>query len=117
MATPQSRFPPQGYARCSAAHRRMEGAHALAKCLRVNRALVHLNVSQNTIGDAGALRLAKSLLTNATLTWLDLHDNPIGACGAAKLAECLRVNATLKHLDLWGCGKDSSMNTWLEYLD
>jgi hypothetical protein len=72
--------------------------------LRVNTALLTLDLSNNFFNDAGATQLAACLHANATLREVNLSSNDIGVAGATKLAECLRSNTALTSLDL-GCNR------------
>ena len=75
------------------------GATALAEILRT---LQQLNVSHNSIGDGGATALAEMLKENRTLQQLDVSSNSIGDVGATALAEMLKENGTLKQLNVSG---------------
>jgi Ran GTPase-activating protein (RanGAP) involved in mRNA processing and transport len=68
----------------------------LAEC----RALVHLDLSDNMIGSAGAESLAGVLGQCASLARLNLRNNGIGAAGAESLARVLGQCASLTHLNL-----------------
>ena len=48
-------------------------------------ALVHLNLYNNKIGDAGAESLAGVVAQCTALAYLDLRDNDIGAAGQNRL--------------------------------
>jgi hypothetical protein len=81
----------------------MTGPHAgwlaggvLAQC----RALVHLDLSENVIGPAGAGSLAGVLGQCRALVHLELSDNDIGAGGTESLAGVLPQCTALAHLDL-----------------
>jgi hypothetical protein len=58
-----------------------------------------LKLSNNSIGDKGALAFARILLSNTSLTNLSLGDH-ITSLGTQKLAESLTQNTTLKKLCL-----------------
>ena len=51
-----------------------------------------LNLSKNSIGDAGAQYLADGLKHNETLTTLHLRKNQVGDLGAQYLADALKTN-------------------------
>jgi hypothetical protein len=70
----------------------------LAQC----PALAHLDLSQNTIGDAGAESLAGVLAQCAALAHLNLFDNKIGDAGAGSLAGVLAQCPAVTHLNLSG---------------
>jgi len=78
-----------------------EGAIDLAEMLKVNKSLTRLDLSNNSIGDDGAIALAKMLKVNTSLEWLILSNNSIGDKGAKALAKTLKeVNRSLKCLIL-----------------
>jgi Ran GTPase-activating protein (RanGAP) involved in mRNA processing and transport len=68
----------------------------LAQC----RALVHLDLNDNDIGEAGAKSLAGVLGRCSALAQLTLWNNRIGAPGAESLAGVLAQCAALAHLNL-----------------
>ena len=76
------------------------GAEALAQALHHNSTLTQLDLSNNSISDAGAEALAQALHHNSTLTWLDLSNNSISDAGAVALAQTLHHNSTLTVLVL-----------------
>jgi Ran GTPase-activating protein (RanGAP) involved in mRNA processing and transport len=71
-----------------------------ARVLLANRNLKSLVLSNNNIGDAGAIELAVGLRQNNTLGLLDLDTNQIGSDGASALADALVANDALKGLNL-----------------
>jgi Ran GTPase-activating protein (RanGAP) involved in mRNA processing and transport len=72
------------------------GAHAaagvelIAEALAFNSSLLCLDLSDNKIGNAGALALAEALHSNKTLAELQLSDNKIGA----RMIGCYNCNAS-----------------------
>ncbi|KAG7457860.1 hypothetical protein MATL_G00231770 [Megalops atlanticus] len=62
---------------------------ALSTPRTANKSLLSLNLSFNSIGDAGAEYIAQGLRLNRTLLCLSLGSNHIGDSGAARLAEVL----------------------------
>ena len=76
------------------------GAVALAKAIQTNTTLTELKLSYNTIADAGAAALTVTIQTNTTLTRLDVSYNTITDAGAAALAEGIQINSTLTELNL-----------------
>jgi Leucine-rich repeat (LRR) protein len=68
--------------------------------LLANQNLKSLDLTNNYIGDAGALELAVALKQNNTLDLLDLNWNQIGSEGATALADALVTNDALKDLNL-----------------
>ena len=64
--------------------------------------LKRLELSNNSISDAGAVALAQALHHNSTLTYLSLCNNSISDAGAVALAEALHHNSTLTLLKLYG---------------
>lgn len=76
------------------------GAIALAKMLKLNSALIELQLNCNKIGDAGAIVLAEALEINRTLAYLYIKDNPeISDAGVNALFNVLRDNETLVSLE------------------
>ncbi len=59
-----------------------------------------MNLSSNTIGEAGAAAVAEALKRNNMLTTLGLDNNNIGEVGAAALAHALQGNTALTDLSL-----------------
>ena len=72
----------------------------LARALRSNCTLTHINLRYRTIRSPGASEIAKALLSNLTLTHLNLNGNGIDNCGAEDLAQALQSSCALKYLDL-----------------
>lgn len=84
-------------------------AVAIARALRGNTTVIHLNLAGNHIGNRGAIAIAEALWDNSTLKYINLsHQNTgrftgdhlldDGAAGAFAVA--LSRNSTLEHLDL-----------------
>ncbi|KAG0336628.1 hypothetical protein BG004_007956 [Podila humilis] len=76
------------------------GAQALAKFLKSNITVTHINLLWNKLEDDSAQALAIALETNTTLESLNLVSNSIGEAGARAFARALRVNTTLNILAL-----------------
>ena len=80
----------------------------LARAFYNNTTLTVLNMSENSVGERGALAMAKMLKHNTTLEEVHMHDamiyvvNPIGVVGAMALVESLAVNQHLKKLYISG---------------
>jgi Ran GTPase-activating protein (RanGAP) involved in mRNA processing and transport len=54
-----------------------EGTNAIAEALRRNETLKRLDLSSNSISEAGAMAILKALTErNCSLTWLNLECNP-----------------------------------------
>ncbi|XP_017277951.1 leucine-rich repeat-containing protein 71 [Kryptolebias marmoratus] len=62
---------------------------ALSTSTTANKTLLSLNLTFNSVGDAGAAHFARGLRLNRTLLFLSLANNQIGDSGAALLAEVL----------------------------
>ena len=75
----------------------------------MNSTVTELNLSWNSIGDAGATAIAEALRVNSTVTKLDLLGNSIGDAGATAIAEALRVNSAVTKL---GLSSNSIGVTW-----
>jgi hypothetical protein len=79
-----------------------DGVVALAAALRNSpagqptrlHALRTLYISNQPLGDEGAVHLASILQENSVLTWVNFQANQIGAAGATALAEALKSNTT-----------------------
>ena len=76
------------------------GASALAEALKVNKTLKTLDIGVNSIGYAGVTAFAEALVVNNTVTTLYVWSNSIGDAGASALAEALKVNKTLMALNI-----------------
>ena len=72
----------------------------LARALRSNCTLTHINLRRRAICSPGASEIAKALQSNLTLTHLNLNGNGINNCGAEDLAQALQSSCALKYLDL-----------------
>jgi len=68
--------------------------------LKLNSILKMLTLSNNQIGDEGAIALGEGLKVNTSLLALALHNNHIGDKGAIALNKNVLVNSTLKTLSL-----------------
>ena len=85
-----------------------EGMISLAKALSKCYALEKLNVSDNSISDAGATAIAEYLLPAhccGPLRWIDMSVNQIGEVGAKSIADALSSSSSssrIEHLDI-GC--------------
>jgi len=74
---------------------------ALTDSLKVNKSLLRIVLSSNSVNDYGADQIAGALKTNTSLTSLVLSKNQITDIGCSSLAEVLQVsNRTLLSLDL-----------------
>ena len=76
-----------------------EGVRVLcATALASNNSLVHLDLYNNSVTDAGAVLLGTALASSDTtvLATLELHDNMIGDAGAAALAEAAALSALVQ---------------------
>ena len=75
---------------------------AFSDVLRAHKALVHLGLGGNRLGDSGLEELARGLHRGGSeLEWLSLHTNGIDDRGARALAEALRGHHSLRTLSLW----------------
>ena len=72
----------------------------ICEALKVNNTLTNLDLSHNSIFDAGAQYLSEALKANNTVTNLDLSCNGISEVGAQYLSEALKFNDTVTNLDL-----------------
>ena len=62
--------------------------------------LVHIDLSWNDCGGAGAIHIADALFINKTVTHLNLSVNQVTDQGGQKLAACLDTNHVLKEIIL-----------------
>jgi Ran GTPase-activating protein (RanGAP) involved in mRNA processing and transport len=81
----------------------IEGTEAFADVLKVNTALLHLDLSWNDIcNHSRAILIRYALCINKTLLSINLHCNSIGDQGARALANALNFNNTLSEIYLHG---------------
>ena len=85
-----------------------ELARGLMSCLGhnggVGSGLVHLDVAENKVRDAGMIALSRALAVNQCLLGLNLSGNMFGPVGLRALGTALRLNVTLD--SLWLDGND-----------
>ena len=74
-----------------------KGAEKLAEVITTNKVLQNLDISSNRIY---CETFSSCLKLNKALTKLNVSDNGIGDCGAMDLAEFLKENTTLLELDI-----------------
>eukprot|EP00958_Prasinococcus_capsulatus_P015233 scaffold1621_cov350-Prasinococcus_capsulatus_cf.AAC.23 len=82
-----------------------DGACRMAEVLRSSKCqLRSLDLTENGLGNKGAVALAEALTSNAkgTLKTLRLGGNEVGESGGVALAEALNSNRTLSELFLEG---------------
>ena len=77
-----------------------EGAKVVAEAIKVNTTLQKLHLSFNKLSDDGASFISNGLKTNKSLQELNMSKNEITSEGAKRIAEALQVTITLKQLDL-----------------
>ena len=71
----------------------------MAEMLKHNITLRELNMSDNLIGDEGAVAMAEMLQHNTTLRKLNMSGNTIGEWGTQVMTVMLKNHATLTELD------------------
>lgn len=80
------------------------GAEALAKCLEGNNSLQELSLSQNELGNEGAIAISGLLQSangkSSNIVILDLSNNKIGVEGTKSIAKMLETNNVLEVIDL-----------------
>lgn len=83
-------------------NRIFHAAKAVGELLRISTPLRSLNLSWNNIRGEPAQHLAKCMMENITLVHLDMSDNTLGNNGNAdaELGACLATNKSLRHLDI-----------------
>jgi hypothetical protein len=79
-----------------------DGAASFARALTLNASLTALDLSNNQIGEHGALQLSVALKNSAVRSF-SLSANNIGAKGALGFAHLLEANTTLVSLNLAAC--------------
>jgi len=77
-----------------------ECAKGIVLALALNERFTSLNLTCNTLGNAGAAIIAKLLLDHRTLIHVDLSANDIGPAGGNSLFEALQGNRSVTYLDL-----------------
>jgi Ran GTPase-activating protein (RanGAP) involved in mRNA processing and transport len=77
-----------------------DGARAIAKALRMQHSLKHLDMSDNPLTVAGVAAVADALKTNSTLEILYLQNVAMEEDGARAIAEALLTNPSLQVLDI-----------------
>jgi hypothetical protein len=79
-----------------------KGAQALANGVKLNRSLRSLNLKWNSIGKdpSGISSLCDALKSNLTVGHVDLRNNRISNVGAKLVGDLLRANTAITHLDL-----------------
>jgi Ran GTPase-activating protein (RanGAP) involved in mRNA processing and transport len=85
--------------------------------LQINTALKSLNLSSNSLGNAGAELIAELFQTNMTLQTIDVSNNCIGPVGCFHLAAALETSAALSSLVLRGNQLASSCDGHLSQPD
>ena len=65
--------------------------------------LLRFNLESCNLGPEEMCAIAEALCGNSKLEVLELSNNPIGDIGAIALANTLMQNKTLKHITLYGC--------------
>lgn len=73
-------------------------ARKVANALKRNTTLKYLDLSENRIGDEGAIAISEALKENISLTGLKLASNRISSDGAKAIADMLTVNKSLRRL-------------------
>ena len=68
--------------------------------LKANKHLLSTNISDNNIGDVGAIFIANALGINTTLVSINLTTNNIGNKGFESLADALTVNRSVASIEL-----------------
>jgi len=76
------------------------GPEALAEMLKVNKTIISLNLSWNSIRGDSAVTLAASLAHTTTLTFLNLGQNSLSCAGSQEIGRALFANTSVTNLDL-----------------
>lgn len=90
-----------------------EGAELLVPALRLNKDLLDLDISQNSLSALGVVVLIEALETNSTLRLLNVGGHPtVGSMRIEELATAVGKASGLKELHLWRCGlQDQAFDT------
>ncbi len=78
----------------------LEGAHALAEALKINRSLKKLSIPHSYASSATTVVLASGIRENTSLTELDLSSSRMGNDGAEAIADAVKEHPTLQKLDV-----------------
>jgi len=79
------------------------GARAVTWTLKSQHSSIgELSLSNNNIGNKGALAISALIRDGCTIRRLSLRDNDIGDAGAHALATAMAANTSLEEIDLWG---------------
>ena len=68
--------------------------------LQSNHSITHINLTDNCIGDPGAVAISEALRNNSVLHTIGLGNNKIGSTGTTALAVMLETNEILQRLTL-----------------
>ena len=80
-----------------------DGCAELAK-LVASTVLLELDLSGNSVGEAGSGVLCAALASNTSLTKVSLSNNPLRGAGCDHVADMLRKNTSLETLGMSSCG-------------
>ena len=76
------------------------GAVALARTIKIQKAVTSIDLRDNNIGDAGAVAFADALDFNTTVQEINLSENNIGDEGAVALANAIKANRNVQQIHL-----------------
>ena len=72
----------------------------ISDCLKINKSLKELNMSENMITSNGAKEIATAIRVNTTLEKLDLSCNRISNDGVSFISDCFKNNNSLQELNI-----------------
>lgn len=78
----------------------LDGIHALKSALMVNKSLKRIFLSNTSMTAEGAIALAETIPDIKTIIHLDLTDNSIGEAGLMALNVAMKANTTLRCVDV-----------------
>ena len=76
------------------------GAVALADATKIQKTVQMITLSENYIGAEGAVALSDAIKINRTLTKIQLSQNNIGDAGVVALADAIKINTTVQEIHL-----------------
>ena len=79
---------------------KMQNESYISDCLKINKSLKELNMSENGITSNGAKEIATAIRVNTTLEKLDLSCNEIYNYGVSFISDGLKNNNSLKEINI-----------------
>ena len=79
---------------------KMQDESCISDCLKINKSLKELNMSENEITSNGAKEIATAIRVNTTLEKLDLSCNALSDDGVNFISDSLKNNNSLKEINI-----------------